>query len=150
MTRVQTLQRWRSCSARVGTAVVPVVASAGKALETFGSSETWDEAVRDMIMAPCVQAMGKTKECPASGRLAGFVIESFLVATRTELMVPAQIAVNRTDGKRRGNGDIGKMEMTECPLNQAAARLGTGQGFGHVKVQHGAAGVARLEIILAF
>src|SRR5271165_1060394 len=83
-----------------------------------------------------------------AGRLRVLSLEDILVAYRAERMLAGQVAVLRADRERRGDGDIGKREPLERAAHQLLAGLGAREPLRRVEVEHGAAGVFALELVL--
>ena len=92
--------------------------------------------------APC--AGGLDSGDGRIGLRAALALQRQLVALRTELVFARQVAVNRADGERGRDGDVGQAEVLQRTPHQAAAGLGIRQALTQVEVQHRAAGVQAL------
>src|SRR5512135_630151 len=74
--------------------------------------------------------------------------ELLLVAARAEGMLTFQVAMARTDRERRRHGDVGEPEPLEGAAHEVLAGVRRRDALGHVEMQHGAAGVLRLQFLL--
>src|SRR5690606_36995858 len=72
------------------------------------------------------------------------------ITARAELVLAGQVAVHRADREGRRDGQVRQAEAAQRGAYQSLAGLGGGNPFGHVQVQHGAAGVLALQRVLQF
>ena len=71
-----------------------------------------------------------------------------VITFRAIFVRSGQVAVFRADRERRCDGDIGQTEVAQGPPHQLLAGIGAGDTFGHIQMQHGAAGIFALQFIL--
>ncbi|ETJ02804.1 MAG: hypothetical protein Q605_AUC00935G0002, partial [Actinomyces urogenitalis DORA_12] len=63
-------------------------------------------------------------------------------------VLAGEVAVSGADGEGRRDGDVGGTEGSQAPAHQLLADLRRGDSLVHVQVQHGAAGVLGLQLLL--
>src|SRR5690625_2495657 len=64
-------------------------------------------------------------------------------------MLPGEVAVHRAGGEGGGDSEVGKPRALQRSAHELLARLPAGNRLAEVEVQHRAAGVFRLQFLLA-
>src|SRR3990170_7070707 len=84
------------------------------------------------------------------GELPPLFRDQFLVAARAEPVLAREIAVLGTDREGRRHRDVWNAEALERAPDQRLARGNRRDALAHIEMQHSAAGVFFLQLLLPF
>ncbi len=77
-----------------------------------------------------------------------FAIEKLHVTLWTKGVFAGEITMPGTDGERRRDGDVWQAEIFESAADQLLAGFGGRDTLAHVQMQHSAAGIFLLQLLL--